>query len=359
MIYTDTLPSRTVRVAGEDWLWFSGTAYLGLGHHAVFQNYLHEGLRQFGSNFGSSRNNNLRLSIYEQAEAALAQFACAPAALTVSSGMLVGQLLMNWVRSHHLGESITYFFAPGVHPALWNEHYKPNAQTPAEWFGALPEAIAESPATHCVIATDAVGSPQVSHIPFEWVAQLPPHRPLTILIDDSHGIGVLGTGGSGIYQSVCALVKSPLHQVIVVASLNKALGVPAGVVLGSPELMASLRQMPLFAGSSPMSPAFAFALKNACETGLYTSLNTQLLEKVRYFDRLVKPLQLLDSVADYPAFCSRLNGLHEYLRSQRVLTASFAYPTPSDVPVTRLVVSALHEYEDLDQLANLCGKFMA
>lgn len=358
MIYTNTLPGRTVEVEGEHWLWLSGTAYLGMGHHAGFQEFIKQGISQYGSNFGSSRNNNLRLSIYESAEAALAHFVGAPAALTVSSGMLVGQLLMQWVRHRLQYESVQYFFAPGVHPALWNEHYEASAQAPSEWFAGLPNAIDESRASTCVIATDSVGSPQVSRIDFEWIAHLPPNRKVLVLIDDSHGIGVLGAGGRGIYAQATSLLRSPLHQVVVVASLNKALGIPAGAVLSDVPTIESLRLLPMFAGSSPMSPGFAYALQRACEEDLYGIQHNLLLEKIHYFERRIAALHLFDFVENYPAYCSRHSGLHQFLRQHRILTASFAYPTPADKPVTRLVVSTLHKLDDLDQLADLCGKFM-
>jgi 8-amino-7-oxononanoate synthase len=90
----DHLPSRTIKWNGVEHLFFSGTAYLGIGHQRAFLEALREGLGQYGPIFSASRNNNLQLKVYDEAEYELAQWTKAEAALTVTSGLLAGQLVM-------------------------------------------------------------------------------------------------------------------------------------------------------------------------------------------------------------------------------------------------------------------------
>ena len=89
-IILDHLPSRTLQYQGEDYLFFSGTSYLGMGHQAAFREALFEGIARYGTIFSASRNNNLQLAIYEQAENFLAEWTGTEAALTVTSGLLAG-----------------------------------------------------------------------------------------------------------------------------------------------------------------------------------------------------------------------------------------------------------------------------
>ena len=70
----DHLPSRTIKFQEEEYLFFSGTSYLGMGHQAGFQEALKEGIARYGTIFSASRNNNLKLAIYEEAETFLAQW---------------------------------------------------------------------------------------------------------------------------------------------------------------------------------------------------------------------------------------------------------------------------------------------
>lgn len=354
MIYTSTLPSRTVRVNTEDWLWFSGTSYLGIGHNASFRQLLFDGLAQYGTNFGSSRNNNLRLQIYEEAEATLAQFAQAPAALTVSSGMLAGQIVMQYLANELSNPQI--FYAPAVHPALWSSNYQPATESASDWFEQLPKRITHSSATHCVIVTDSVGSPRVAQMPLNWPAELPENKQITIVVDDSHGFGVFGDYGEGIYNQLAQYV-APYHKVIVVASMNKALGVPSGAILTDAKTIAAIRQTPMFSGSSPAVPAYLYAFEQAKD--LYKVEHQKMLANTRYFAEKIKDLGLFDFFEDYPAFCTQQEGFHDFLKTNNILTASFPYPTPQDKPVTRLVITSLHQPEDLDTLVRCCHDFLA
>ena len=95
----DHLPGRNVPVDGQDYLFFSGTAYLGMAQNPAFQALVADALGRYGTVFGSSRNGNLRLGIYDEAEAALAAWSGTESALTVSSGMLAGQAVMQWLAN--------------------------------------------------------------------------------------------------------------------------------------------------------------------------------------------------------------------------------------------------------------------
>ncbi|MCU0338963.1 MAG: pyridoxal phosphate-dependent aminotransferase family protein, partial [Spirosomaceae bacterium] len=114
--FIDHLPNRTIEIEGQDFLYFSGTSYLGLPQNPRFQSLVREGLAQYGSVYGSSRNGNLQLSIYAQAEARLAAWTGAEAALTLSSGMLAGQAAMRYLML----EGYQFFYSTDTHPAVWH-----------------------------------------------------------------------------------------------------------------------------------------------------------------------------------------------------------------------------------------------
>lgn len=349
-VTTESLPGRTVRVGNQELLWFSGTAYLSMGHVPEFQELLREGLTRAGSTWGSSRHNTVRLAVYEEAEAALADFVGAPAALTVSSGMLAGRLVTATIPSR-----ATVFYAPGVHPALWGSGYQPATEPMEVWWERLPERVAACEAEEIVIATDSVGSPHTSRVPLERLADLPTEKSVTVVVDDSHGLGVFGERGEGVYQML-ARVINPRHNTVVVSSLNKALGVPAGVIFSDEKTIAALRHSPWFGGSSPAVPGALWAMTRAF--GLYREQHAKLLENTRFF---VKDLGDLVNrfcwVPDYPAFTTTAEGFQEFLAKNNILTASFPYPTPADAPITRLVVSALHTQEDILELVKWCKIF--
>src|SRR3970040_1116859 len=107
-------PDRIIRVDGVEYLYFGGTNYLGITTNPDFQNILFESIKKWGTGFGSSRNSNIQLSIYETAEKLLAKNIGTEAALAVSSGMLAGKLVVE----HLSNTTDAVFHFPDTHPAL-------------------------------------------------------------------------------------------------------------------------------------------------------------------------------------------------------------------------------------------------
>ncbi|WP_159468506.1 pyridoxal phosphate-dependent aminotransferase family protein [Dyadobacter sp. 3J3] len=362
---TSHLPNRKVLLNnGKEYLYFSGTDYLGMGHHAGFLSYLEEGISIYGTHFGSSRNNSLRLGIYEEAETALAKFSGAPAALTTSSGMWAGQLLMKELpqiitsdlqnKNSHIS-NIHYHYAPRVHPALWGAEYISTNSSWEDWAKDSIATIQESnPDSVHIICSDSVGSPFVESFDFSIFKSLPFYREIYLVVDDSHGFGVLGENGGGIFRELSSIQQVKL---ILSSSLNKALGIPGGVILGNHTIIDSIRRSPFFAGASPSPPAYMFAFKKLLESDSYPIVHQQLLDNVNYISRKLSETNFFVSTPDYPVFCSLNSKLFDFLEENAIMASCFSYPQPTDPPVTRIVISAIHQKEDLDRLAEVCMKF--
>ncbi len=52
-------------------------------------------------------------------------------------------------------------------------------------------------------------------------------------------------------------------------------------------------------------------------------------------------------------FAADRADLYPFLYQHKILTSRFSYPLPTDEPVMRLVVTALHQKQDLDRLAEV------
>ena len=252
---TDHLPSRTFITNNQEYLWFSGTSYLGMPHHQGFRENFLRAFARYGTSWGSSRNNNIRLEIYEKAEIELAKFANFPSALTVSSGMWAGQLVVNFLQK----PDTKFFFAPKTHPALWNgkslqsEDWKKGLRYTA-WASKIADKVRECTAENIVICSDSVGSPYVEKFDFQWINELPKGKNITIVVDASHSFGI--------HNLKYLITQSSYFPIIVTSSLNKAMGMTGGVIFSDMETVSSIRRLPMFSGASPMMPAL---LENLCE----------------------------------------------------------------------------------------------
>ncbi|GAB3747411.1 aminotransferase class I/II-fold pyridoxal phosphate-dependent enzyme [Spirosoma pomorum] len=341
----DHLPGRTITQGGKEYLFFSGTAYLGLQQNPAFQQLLLKGISRYGAAFGSSRNGNLQLAIYEVAETELARRISGPgtAALTVSSGMMAGQVVVQAFRARNA----TFVYAPCAHPALWHTPALLLPNIPfADWTKQLPEQLGAITSTApIVILTNTIDALHSKHYSFDWVNDLPDNRPITLVVDDSHGLGVLN-GGRGIWPQ---LPKRDNVELLVTGSLAKAMGLPGGAIFGQPDSLDRLRKTSFFGGSSPIPPAYLDAFLKA--ESLYREAFDKLQQNILLAEKLLNVTALFSQAKGYPVFFTEQDKLYPYLLEQGIFLYSFAYPTPQDPANTRIVISTFHELADIQQLA--------
>lgn len=340
MLITHHLPGRTIVADGRERLYFSGTSYLGMGHNEAFRTLLQEGMTRYGTVYSSSRSSNVQLAIYKEAESLLAELTGAPAALTFSSGYQAGQAALQ-----RLYNKPNFIYAPGTHPAVWRNDADAVYGDFVKWSEGLVERVASLPG-ECVIVANSLDPLFALAHDFGWVAQLPEDRAITLLVDDSHGLGVTGRDGGGIYATLRSLAKSNV-MVVVVSSLGKAFGVLGGVVLGLEGFISDLKRNSFFTAGSPIPPAYLFAFGQA--QPLYQQARQQLFANVAYFQKLTETLSLFRSIDQYPVFYAADDTLAEAVAPDCVLS-SFPYPHPDSPLITRVIVSSLHTRVDLDTL---------
>jgi 8-amino-7-oxononanoate synthase len=346
----DSLPNRTIHFGDASLLFFSGTSYLGMSQNEEIRQFLTAAQSRYGSVYGSSRNGNVQLEVYEKAEQKLADFTGAPAALTLSSGMLAGQSVVQLL----VAQGYDFIYSPDVHPALWHQ---PTIQMPVlsfnEWVQQLPQIIENKVITESkkiAIVTNSVNAMQGYRYDFGWLNDLTAN--VTVVIDDSHGLGVIGTDGQGIWSDIP--IRNNI-KTIVTASLAKALGLAGGVVFADELLLNDLRATPYFSGCSPMAPYQLAAYLQA--DGIYTKAHQRLQANVALFIDLTQHLHLFENTESYPVFYTTHNALYEYLLARHVLIYSYAYPIITQKPTTRIIISAWHTATDIEYLADCCAGF--
>lgn len=348
-LYTDQLPGRTLLVNGEEYLFCSGTSYLGISQNEGFREMLLEGMSRYGTNYSSSRNSNLQLRVFEETESFLALYTGAEAALTFSSGLLAGHVLVQALQG-----SGHFIYAPGTHPAVWRDASDAPeiGQVFEEWAEGLLQEVIYRPEQHIIIVCNSLDPLHVRNHSFGWLAALPPDKKYTVIIDDSHGFGVAGVDGAGIYSQLPAV---PHVRPIIVSSLGKAFGIPAGVILGDGQLITQLRASPFFGGASPAVPAYLYAFLHSQE--FYKVARQRLFANIAQFKQQLKQPEIFRSFDYYPVFSTTIHSLCPYLQRHKVLISSFRYPTPAHDTITRLILNSLHTPEDLQHLTNLINRF--
>ncbi len=309
---------------------FSGTSYLALDRHPQMIEWIIKGMNLYGTHFGGSRRSKLAPDIYEKAEEQLSKWTGAPSALLVSSGTTAGQLVNLYLAQ----KEMKYCYSPSVHPALKGKTGK-QSNTWKDWFDQLKLG-------NTVGLTDSINPLKVSQP--DWMG-LPQIEDSLLVVDDAHYLGIGGHYGSGSWQELSQEWKGEL---IVVASLGKALTTPAGLILAKKEVIEELKQLSQFGGASPPSPAFVFALTQAQD--LIRQQQIKLQKNIHAIQRFLGQTERFTFLPNYPVVGVSDHRLAQRLYEKEMLISSFHYPNPSAPLYTRIVLRADHTEEQLQKL---------
>ena len=86
---------------------------------------------------------------------------------------------------------------------------------------------------------------------FDFVKEIRKDKNIILVVDDSHGIGVINNNGMG---AIVDFPKQENIENVVVASMAKALGVDAGIVLASNKIINKLKSTNTFIGLLHQAP---------------------------------------------------------------------------------------------------------
>jgi len=335
-----SFPGREISINGEPHRYFGGTSYLGLQTDVAFQDIFISNIKRFGTNYGASRKSNVQLSIYGKAESHLASLVGSEACVTLSSGYLAGQFVAQSLNS----KTHRFFYAPNTHAALYQTKIRPYTT-----FAALNIAVREHLASKKntaapIVFLDAIDFSGCNYPNFEALRTLP-LKDIMLVVDDSHGIGIVGKNGGGVYK---ILSQFKPKELLVCCSLGKGFGIQAGAIFGTKKRVATFTETSFFGGASPAAPAALATLLEAED--IYTEKRKLLGNHIDYFVSNLKDKNNFHFMEGHPAFTFSDVQLTEYLTAYKIIVTSFPYPDEDSQLMSRIVLSAAHKKEDIEHL---------
>ena len=335
-------PNTTAIINNKEYLFFSGTSYLGVPLLPSFQELVTQSILKWGTSYGSSRNANLKLSIYQKGEQYLSSFLKTEEVITVSSGTLAGKFALRSLRK----KVDLFFYMPKTHPAILTDEATPVFEN----LALNPTLINTKNKSICILV-DAIAALETSPFSFEFLKTISETNTIYILLDESHSLGVLGDNGSGISSQI---PKSKNIEIIITSSLGKSFGINGGVIAGSKEFIHLIKKDALFIGSAGMSPSFLEAFINGYE--IYQNQLKKLQENCSYVFEKLKHLSAVKFSKNYPVFFFENEEIADYLHKNGILITSFYYPS-STKKINRIVLNANHTKKQLDSLINCLIQF--
>lgn len=226
-----------VRVGGRDLANFSSNDYLGLANHPRLREAAHRAIDRYGVGAGASPLVSGHLRAHEEAEHRFARFAGLPRALLFGSGYAANLGILA-----ALADRDAEIFSDELnHACLIDGARLSRAKVtrfPHRDTGALAQSLAQSQAPVKLVATDAVFSMDGDVAPVPELLDLCERHDAWLVLDDAHGIGVLGATGRGTLEHFG--LSSP--RIVYMATLGKSLGGYGAFVGGAPDLIEWLVQ---------------------------------------------------------------------------------------------------------------------
>ncbi|MDQ3028330.1 MAG: 8-amino-7-oxononanoate synthase [Pseudomonadota bacterium] len=359
----DSPQGTRITVDGLAVLNFSSNDYLGLANHPQMRAAAHAALDAWGVGSGASPMVSGQMRVHHEAELRFARFTGLARALLFSSGYAA-----NLGVIAALCDRNAEIFADRLdHACLIDGALLSRAKFtryPHLDLDTLESRLVASRAAVRLVATDAVFSMDGDLAPVAELLALCERHNAWLLLDDAHGIGVLGARGRGCLEHFG--LASP--RIVYMATLGKALGGYGAFVGGSAEVIEWLVQRArTYIYSTALPPvAAATAIEAMDLLEADPSIVARLRDRIAEFRAAAGAARLRISpsmtaihpiVLDEPALA--------LAASARLLDRGYFVPAirPPSVPEgtsrLRVSLSAAHSRADVEGLANALAGCLA
>ena len=352
-----SMQGPVVQMAGRgEVVVLSSNNYLGLAAHPEVVRAGIEGLERYGAGTASVRFICGTFEPHLELERALAELSGTEAALSYVSCWNANEAVIPT-----LTDETTVIFTDELNHASIIDAVRLSRPAqkviyPHSDMAMLRDALAAAPRrARKLIVTDGVFSMEGDLVKLPEIVELAREHEAVVIVDDSHGVGVLGETGRGVVEHFGLLGEVD----VLTGTLGKALGGAAGGYVAASEeicdLLAQRSRPQLFSNALP--PTVACSARRAIEVMLaQPELLVRLRESTATFRALLvdagySPLD--GEAAIIPVIVGETASaieLSERLLDEGVFVTGFGFPVvPEGAARVRVQMSAALEPEHLEQ----------
>ena len=347
-----------VERVGKRLLSFSCNDYLNLSHHPDVKQAAADAALRYGAGAGASRLVTGNHPLLRALEAKLAAFKGAEAACVFGAGYLANIGLPGCL----VGDDDVIFVDELSHACLWagaklsGAKIMPFRHNDMTHLAALLEAH-RLQHTRALVLTDGVFSMDGDLAPLDRLSVLCETYDAWLLVDDAHGLGVIGCGRGTAHAFVGANV--PLQM----GTLSKALGSFGGYVCASAPVIDLIktraRSFIYSTGLPPASAGAALAALAIIESA--PDLVERPLAKARRFTRALDLPEAQSAIVPVVlGSAERALEAARGLEDAGFLVVPIRPPTvPENTARLRFAFTAGHADSDIDRLAGLVRSMLA
>lgn len=344
-----------IKINGEEYLNFSSNDYLGLANNDVLKTCMIEAVKEYGLGAGSSQLVVGYSKPHQRLEKRLAEFLGRDAALVFSSGYLA-----NLAAASVLIDSNTIILQDKLNHASLIDAALLSKGRLVRYrhsdLGHLKTLLEKYKQYNLVVMTDGVFSMDGDCAAISEISNLCKTYNALLIVDDAHGLGVLGDTGAGLLESEnIGQSQVPL----LIGTFGKSFGVSGAFVSGSALYVeAFIQKARTYIYTTAMLPSIAATLTKAIElVADGRGLRQNLDSLIAYYKDLMSEAGLDTSEHRshvQPFKVGSLNkviALSDALYNNNIVAAPIRPPTvPKGTSRLRLSFTAAHNKKQVDRL---------
>ena len=374
IVPADGLRGPRYRLEGEGeklFLKMNSNSYLGLSLHPALIEAEECAARAYGVGPGAVRFISGTLGPHVALERRLAAFHSRESAMILSSAYAtVVSVIVPLVtpQTAIISDELNHnCIINAIRLSRPQERYVYKHLSMPELEAAL-ERAASAGCARALVVTDGIFSMRGAHAPLAEILELARRydarfpENVTVVVDDSHGVGAFGQTGRGTEEFTSA------RGDVLVGTLGKALGVNGGYVVGPKVLTDFLRETSMmYIYSNPITPAEASAASKSLEI-IESSEGYSRLEHLRAmtarFRQGLTRLGFETLAGEHPIVplmvrdTPRAARLVRFLRDHGILATGLNFPVvPKGDESIRFQVNADHTALDVDEVLGVLEVF--
>lgn len=343
---------------------FCSNDYLGLAADSRVVAAARSGLHRYGMGTGAAHLVNGHTRAHAELETDLAEFTGRERALLFSTGYMANLGVLQALAARHdtvLEDRLNHASLLDA-ARLGGSRTRRYRHADAEHAATLLKSC--EPARTTLIATDGVFSMDGDLAPLPALAAAARRHGAWLMVDDAHGLGVLGQSGGGSCQH---FGLSPDEVPVLMGTLGKAFGTAGAFVAGSRTLIESLVQFSrTYIYTTAMPAALAVATRTSLAIARQESWRREHLQALIH--RLRRGLSELGLPASGPVSPIQpvilgasvaATAMAEALLERGLLVPAIRPPTvPDGTARLRITLSAGHTETQVDRLLETIDALM-
>ena len=336
--------------------------YLGFSQHPEVKAAVIKGIELFGTGSGASPAIGGHFVYHQKLEKKIAEFYKRTDAILYTTGYTANSATLQCLLhrdENDSGKNDMAILDMNVHASVFEGALTTNVKTFLHNNLEMLEKVLKNAQDNYrtkMVVIDGVYSQDGDVAPIAQIAELTHRYGAYLVVDDAHGVGVVGETGRGVVE-----MNNAFDQVdIITGTFSKALGNIGGYVIASPEIITYLKyQSKQHLFSTTATPAVMGILKAIDLIDEEPIWRTKLWENINYLKN-----GLINSGFDVGTSASavipvKVGDIPKTLEAGRLLLKAGVYTNPIMYPAVskknariRMNVMASHNKAHLDKVLN-------